>query len=99
MLAVASVAWLHDRLAPPFADDEVADLFRAHGAPDSFLEGRRLRFLNGQAAGHPLLLAATAEFLAGHEWRYQEDEIDALLRGDHTDRVMPEVLDRLTRTR
>src|SRR5262249_44487824 len=52
--------WLDDRPAPLFADGEAAELFRAHGTPDAFLSERRLRFLNGQAAGHPLLLTATA---------------------------------------
>src|SRR5262249_36137378 len=46
----------------------------------------------------PLLLATTAEFLAGRGWQYREDEIDALLRGDHTERVMPEVIERLIRS-
>ena len=86
------------RPTPPLTDGEAGELLRAHGAPDSFLGGRRLSFLNGQAAGHPLLLAATAEFLADRQWRYRDEELDALLRGDHTAAVLPEVIDRLTRT-
>ncbi len=90
--------WLNDQLAPPFTDEEAAELFRAHGALDSFLLEQRLRFLNRQAAGHSLLLTATAEFLAARAWRYREEEIDALLRGDHTQAILPELVDRLTRT-
>lgn len=89
---------LDDRPAPPFTTDEAADLFRAFGAPVPFLSGQRLHFLNVQASGHPLLLAATAEFLAARGWRYQEDEVEALLRGDHTHDVLPDVIDRLART-
>ena len=90
--------WLHDRPAPPFTDDEARDLFRAYGAPGSFLEARQIGFLNCLATGHPLLLAVTAEFLANRGWRYREEEVEALFRGDHTGSVMPEVIGRLTRT-
>jgi hypothetical protein len=90
--------WLHDRPAPMFTDEEARGLLLAYGAPESFFENRRVQFLNVHAAGHPLLLGATAEFLAGRNWRFQENEIEALLRGDHTERVLPEVIDRLTRT-
>jgi hypothetical protein len=89
---------LTDRTVPPFTDVETGDLFRVYGADDALLTERRLRFLNGLAAGHPLLLTATAEFLANRGWRYREEEIDALLRGDHTRQLLPEVVDRLIRT-
>ena len=88
----------HARSVPPFTDDEAADLFRAHGASGTVLTPDRLDFLNGQAAGHPLLLAATAEFLAARGWQYRDQEVNALLRGDHSRAVLPEVIDRLTRT-
>ncbi len=89
---------LTDRPVPPFTDAEAGDLFRVYGADDALLAERRLRFLNGLAAGHPLLLTATAEFLASRGWRYREEEIDALLRGDHTRQLLPEVVDRVIRT-
>lgn len=90
--------WLQDRPVPTFTDAEAEELFRSHGAPDTFLSESRLRFLNGHATGHPLLLTATAEFLATREWRYSEEDIVALLRGDHTQAILPEVVDRLTRS-
>jgi hypothetical protein len=90
--------WVNDRPTPPFTDEEAADLLRAHGAPDSLLSERPLRFLNSHAAGHPLLLTATAEFLAARGWKYREDELIGLLRGDHTQAILPEVINRLTRT-
>jgi len=83
---------------PAFNDAEARDLFGAYGAPSQFLDGPGIQFLNGQAAGHPLLLSATAEFLLEHDWRLQDDEIRALLRGDHKQGIMPEVIERLTRT-
>lgn len=90
--------WLNERAAPAFTDSEAGDLFRAHGAPDTVLSERHLHFLNSLAAGHPLLLTSTAEFLAARAWQYREEEIDALLRGDHAQTILPEVVERLTRT-
>lgn len=89
---------LTDRLVPPFTDAEAGDLLHAFGAPDGILRPARVRFLNGLAAGHPLLLAASAEFLANRNWQYREKEFEALLRGDHTRPLLPEVIDRLVRT-
>lgn len=89
---------LADRPVPPFTDAEAGELLRANGATEDVLRARRLSFLNGLAAGHPLLLAATAEFLAKRNWQYREEEVDALLRGDHTHPLLPEVIDRLVRT-
>jgi len=88
----------HDWPAPPFTNEEAANIFRSYGAASSFLVDRRVGFLNSLAGGHPVLLTATAEFLAGRAWQYQDAEIEALLRGDHAHRVMPEVIGRLTRT-
>jgi hypothetical protein len=93
-----ATGWIREQLAPPFTDAEAGELFRAHGAPESFLSDPRLQFLNRLAAGHPLLLAAVAEFLVGRGWSYREEEIDGLLRGDHTEAIIPEVVERLTRT-
>ncbi len=89
---------LTDRPVPPFTDAEAGDLFRACGAIDGILSERRLGFLNGLAAGNPLLLTTTAEFLAKQGWQYREEEVNALLRGDHTCQLLPEVIDRLVRT-
>lgn len=91
-------ALVHDCAAPSFTDDEAQDLFRAFSADSPFLESGQAKFLNRLAGGHPLLLAATAEFLAKRSWRFRDEDIDSLLRGDHTSRVLPEVIDRLTRT-
>lgn len=89
---------LTDRPAPPFTDAEAGELFRLYGARGSVLEERPLSFLNGLAAGHPLLLTAAAEFLAKRDWRYREEEVEALLRGEHAQQILPEVVDRLVRT-
>lgn len=96
--AMYPVGWLRDQPAPPFTKEEAGDLLRAHGAPASFISEQRLQFLNHLAAGHPLLLTAGAEFLSERKWGWQEEEIGALLRGDHTEAIMPEVIERLTRT-
>jgi hypothetical protein len=90
--------WMWDQPAPPFTDAEAGDLLRAHGASEAFLTAQRLTFLNRLATGHPLLLAAVAEFLARRGWSCREEEIDGLLRGDHAEAILPEVVERLTRT-
>ena len=89
---------LSDDPVPPFTDDEAGELFHAFGAPDTLTGSQGVPFMNGLAGGHPLLLAATAEFLRDRGWAYREEEFAALLRGDHTQRVMPEVVGRLTHT-
>ena len=91
-------AFLHECPIHPFTDDEATDIFRQYGAPETFLKGNYVNFLNAHAAGHPLLLAASAEFLKSRSWHFRDEEFEALLRGDHTKRVLPEVIQRLVRT-
>jgi hypothetical protein len=83
---------------PPFSDQEAADLFRAYEAPEVLQREGPIRFFNGLAAGHPLLLAAVAEFLAKHDWQHTNQEIESLLQGAHVVDLMPEVVGRLVRT-
>ena len=84
--------------APAFNNEEAKQLFVAYGAPVTFFTEQRLHFLNGLASGHPMLLSVTAEFLASRKWMYSNDEIDSLLRGDHSETILPEVIERLVRT-
>jgi hypothetical protein len=65
------------------------------GAPDRFRTPARIAFINAQAKGHPVILAATAQFLSKQQWRFTEKEFDGLCRNHHTSEIAPEVRNRL----
>jgi hypothetical protein len=91
-------ATLKEIPVPPFSDEEARELLGAYGAPPEFLGGGRVTLLNTQAAGNPLLLATTAEYLAQRNWTPTDEDFQGLLRGDHTGAVGDEVLARLGAT-
>jgi len=80
---------------PLFANEESRELFLAHGAPVDRLPQATVRFVNSVARGHPLLLTLAADFLRERDWRLEEEEFDALLRGAHAEPLQTEIMGRL----
>ncbi len=83
---------------PHFSDEEAAELLLAHGAPRDFLADGKFRFINSLSAGHPLLLTLAGQFLQNRSWLLDNDELSALMRGDHTQAVADEVLARVAQS-
>jgi hypothetical protein len=85
-------------LVPPFTDEEAADLLAARGAPESMLSSNMLGWFNGRAQGHPTLLAAIARYLGRTGWRLQREQVEGLMRWEHTADVTSETVRRLLET-
>jgi hypothetical protein len=80
---------------PPFSDAEARDVLAAHQAPEVVLSEYYVRFVNGLASGHPLLVTLAARFLKAHDWQLSNEAFSALLRGDHAVPATDEVLGRI----
>lgn len=92
----ASPSTVSSLKVPAFTDNEAAELLLAHGAPPPAI--RTTPFLNRLAHGHPLLLIAVATYLGTKGWTINEEQLDALLRGDFKERLDHEVFTRLAQT-
>lgn len=84
--------------APQFTDVEVREVFNAYDGPPSVLSPGTIRLINGLVAGHPLLVALAAQFLAQRNWTLSEDDLAALFQGDHTAGIADEVMVRISQT-
>lgn len=82
---------------PRFSDSEAREVLLAHQAPDVLLTSQFVGFINGLAQGHPLLLALSAQFLRERDWQFGNNELEVLLRGNHTI-LADEVIQRVCRT-
>jgi hypothetical protein len=67
---------------PKFDDDEIQELLRLHGAPETFVENS-LRLVASLSRRHPTLLNAMSTYLAGREWRLSKEDFDNLIRGEY----------------
>ena len=67
--------------APPFLDKEVEQLFRSHGAPDTFLRSKWRKFVQASAKQHPVLLVEAARYLESHGWSTSDDVFDDFVLG------------------
>jgi hypothetical protein len=79
-------------------DLEAREVLAAHGAPAPFLAGGNVRFINGLAAGHPLLLTLATQYLKGRGWWLNDANLDGLLHGEHASGLAQDVIARLMRS-
>jgi len=77
---------------PRFSELEARDVLASHGAPDTFLTDRVVKFISDLSSGHPLLLTLAAKFLKDRNWKLDDPEFSHLLRGDHSIRIADDVL-------
>src|SRR5262249_12501350 len=83
---------------PALTDLEAREILAAHGAPAPFLTSGHVRFINGLAAGHPLLLTLATQYVKGRDWRLDDTNLDGLLRGEHARGLARDVIARLMRS-
>jgi hypothetical protein len=83
---------------PPFNQEEVLELFAAWGAPKDGVNPEIARLINLWASGQPTSIAATANYLSQHEWKFDRQELEVLLRGHHPAGPSEEGLRRLVAT-
>jgi tetratricopeptide (TPR) repeat protein len=96
--AALSPTAIHEIATPALTEPEAEELFRSFGAPQAFLTAGRVRFINGLASGHPLLLSLAAEYLDRNNWRLDDARLDGLLRGEHASRLAEDVVTQLVQT-
>jgi hypothetical protein len=79
----AAVGWqMHEEFVPDFSDEDIRQLFRAHGAPEAFLSSTWFGFVQHRAARrHPLLLVEAARYLQARRWTTDDKTFDDLLQG------------------
>jgi hypothetical protein len=65
-------AFMGDRVfeepAPAFCEDDIRQLFRAHGASETFLSSTWFGFVHRMAKQHPVLLVEAARYLRARGW-------------------------------
>jgi len=84
--------------SPLLNEDEAKEILKAYGAPAQILNNKFVGFLNGLARQHPALLTATARFLAQKGWQTTQENLNVLIKGQHTHEVVDETVDRLLKT-
>src|SRR5262249_49442916 len=90
---------IHEIATPALTEPEAEELFRSFGAPQAFLTAGRVRFVNGLASGHPLLLSLAAEYLDRNNWRLDHAGLDGLSRGAPAGRLAEDVVTQLVQPR
>lgn len=95
LAALLGVQRLLEIAVPTFTDEEVRGILLAHGATKTFLTNQRVSLINTFASGHPFLLTQIAHYLQQRGWQFDEEELAALIRGDHTSGIADEVINRI----
>jgi len=84
--------------SPLLNEVEAKEILNAYGAPAKILNDKFVGFLNGLARQHPALLTATARFLAHKGWQTTQENLNVLIKGQHTHEVVDETVGRLLKT-
>jgi hypothetical protein len=80
---------------PMFTEGEVREVLAAYEAPEQLVTGGAVRLIHASTGGHPLLVSLAADYLRDREWRFTDEEVEDLLRGEHAEPITDEVLDRI----
>lgn len=80
---------------PMLTEAEVRETLAAYEAPETVLARGPARLIHISTGGHPLLVSLAADYLRGREWRFSDEEIEGLLRGEHAESITDEVLNRI----
>lgn len=84
--------------SPPLDDTEAREILTAYGAPQDKLNDKFVRYLNSLTSQHPALLSAAARFLAQKRWRFTEEALTQLIKGQYTGEITEETVSRLLQT-
>ncbi|MGA3122607.1 MAG: hypothetical protein ABSF69_17720 [Polyangiaceae bacterium] len=91
---VASIATVQ---APPFTDEECAEILRSYGGEEIARAATTVSSLNAVARGHATLLAAMANSLRERSWRFDDETLTALISGSYASVTHEETLSALFR--
>jgi hypothetical protein len=80
---------------PMLIEDEVRETLTAYEAPEPLLTRGAARLIHISTGGHPLLVSLAADYLRERGWRFSIQEIEGLLRGEHTESITDELLHRI----
>lgn len=83
--------------APPFTDQECAELLRAYGGESIVESLKTVTTLNAVARGHATLLAALANCLRERSWRFDDKTLMAIINGEYAASTHDETLSALIR--
>src|ERR1039458_1762026 len=89
---------IHEDAIPDFVEDDTRDLFRAYGAPESFLASPWFGFVHRTAGGHPLLLVEAARYLQTRGWAGDDRSFDDLIRGNFASALDLPTVERIRQT-
>ena len=77
----AAENYVHEDAVPEFSEEDTRDLFRAYGAPGTFLASPWIRFVHRTAKGHAVLMVEAARYLQTRGWAADERSFDDLIGG------------------
>ena len=80
---------------PMLTEEEVRENSRGIRSAGKPVARRRTRLIHVSTVGHPLLVSLAAGYLRDRGWRFSTQEIDGLLRGEHTESITGESLHRI----
>lgn len=83
--------------APPFTDEECAELLRAYGGKSIVESPKTVTTLNAVSRGHATLLTALANCLRERSWRFDHETLMAIIDGDYATSTQDETLSALIR--
>lgn len=83
--------------APRYTDDEVVQVFRAHGGDNAAMQPALVAILAERAHRHPTLIAAMAQHLRKREWVIDADALAALSSHDYAEATNASTLAHLLR--
>ena len=75
---------------PPFSDDEIEELFLAHGMPPGFNIRKFIPMLEAVTRRHPMLLAAAARYMASADWALDWGVLECFLKGVFAEELKPD---------
>jgi hypothetical protein len=83
---------------PPFSDDEIEELFLAHGMPCGLNIRKFIPMLEAVTRRHPVLLAAAARHMASAGWALNWGVLEGLLKGVFAEELKPDTQQMLLAT-
>ena len=72
---------VREDVVPGFEDEDIGELFRVYGAPETFIDSAWFGFVHAAAKRHPILLVEAARYLQSRGWATDNRTVDDLARG------------------
>jgi hypothetical protein len=97
-LRAAAENHVHEDAVPEFCEEDTRDLFRAYGAPRTFLASPWIRFVHRTVKGHAVLLVEAARYLQTRGWAADERSFDDLIGGSFATALDMPTVERIWQT-